>query len=803
MRFAPWALAAVLLAAVPAPSASPDPADEELLLAAGLGSDGPALVAFFRIRAHAEASPGRLRQLLRQLAEAPDQGRRQAEAELIAWGPLAVPALRRAANDLNDPILVERARRCLRWLDGPSSASLSADAARLIAIRQPEGAAETLLAYLPFADDAEVAREVRAALATVAFPGGKPDPALLRGLADPEPACRAAAGAALCRADRPEQFPTVRKLLDDPRPGVRLQAALALARARDPEAIPVLIAALADVSAEQRKQAEEFLHELAGEWAPAANFPGEDEIALRTRRDAWAAWWRNADGPALLAAVRKRTLSDADRARARTLIRGLGDESFSTREQAAADLAALGHKALPLLREALDNKDLEIARRAEECIRRIEHEPAHHLPAAAVRLLALRRPEGAAEALLAYLPFAEDDSLADETRTALTQLALRDGKPDASLERALADPAPLLRAAAAEALARGGGVAARPAVRKLLADPDPSVRLRTALTLAAARDREAVPVLIELVGVLKDDLAGQAEEPLYQLAGDRAPELPADEDPKEARKKRHDAWAVWWKEHGEHVDLARIDSTRSWLGCTVIAESNNGRVLELGRDGKPRWTIQGVSFPVDAVVLPGNRVLIAEYNGRRVTERDFKGNILWQKANLPGQPVNVQRLPNGHTFIATDAQLLEVDRAGKEVFVINNLGPITAGYRAPRGNVICLTQNGRCVRLDTTGKEIKSFPSNRNGGWTGGLDLLPGGRILITQPNRNKVSEFDADGRLLHEYDAPQVTTATALPNGRILAASVNTQRAFEIDRQGKVVWEHKGEGNVFRARRR
>jgi hypothetical protein len=312
-------------------------------------------------------------------------------------------------------------------------------------------------------------------------------------------------------------------------------------------------------------------------------------------------------------------------------------------------------------------------------------------------------------------------------------------------------------------------------------------------------------VLIDLLAVLPADQAGLAQEALYQLAGDKAPEAPAGADAASGTKWR-DAWAAWWRGHGDKVELARLDPSREWLGYTLLIEVANGgagRVVELGRDNKPRWTVGGLQFPVDAVVLPGNRVLVAEFNGRKVTERDFKGNILWQKGGLNGEAVNVQRLPNGHTFIATSSQLLEVDRAGKEVFAVNTLGGIIAAYKARNGHVICLTRAGQCVRLDARGNRLKSFPSNHDGSWVSGLDLLPNGRILITQPNRNKVAEVDAEGKVVVEFDAPGVTTATALPNGHVLVGSFNTRRAFEVDRKGKVVWEYKDGSQIFRARRR
>src|SRR5262249_36264783 len=149
-----------------------------------------------------------------------------------------------------------------------------------------------------------------------------------------------------------------------------------------------------------------------------------------------------------------------------------------------------------------------------------------------------------------------------------------------------------------------------------------------------------------------------------------APQVSLGNDP-ESRKKCRDAWADWWRTHADTVDLARVAGPEGTLGYTLLVQvqsNGTGRVVEIGRDNKPRWQIDGLQYPVDAYVVGGNRVLIAEYNGRKITERDFRGNVLWEKQGLGGMPTNAQRLANGNTFIATNADLLEVDRTGKEVF---------------------------------------------------------------------------------------------------------------------------------------
>ena len=133
-------------------------------------------------------------------------------------------------------------------------------------------------------------------------------------------------------------------------------------------------------------------------------------------------------------------------------------------------------------------------------------------------------------------------------------MALHDGKPDAFLVRALSDSQPVVREMAVQALAQGGGNAGRAAVRQLLKDDSPSVRCRVALALALAKERDAVPVLIDLLAVLSADQVGEVESVLYQLAGDSAPKTPAGTEPAE-KKKYRDAWAAWWKDHADRVDL--------------------------------------------------------------------------------------------------------------------------------------------------------------------------------------------------------------------------------------------------------
>src|SRR5215470_11377519 len=110
------------------------------------------------------------------------------------------------------------------------------------------------------------------------------------------------------------------------------------------------------------------------------------------------------DGPGLLEFFRKRTPGESDRAKTAALIRQLADEDFFVREKAAETLIAIGPVAGPLLRDATKDPDVEVARRAEHCLAKIEKAGGPACMAAAARVLAQRKPEQATEVLLAYLP---------------------------------------------------------------------------------------------------------------------------------------------------------------------------------------------------------------------------------------------------------------------------------------------------------------------------------------------------------------------------------------------------------------
>jgi HEAT repeat protein len=784
----------------PAVVAKPALSDEQILQNAYLDTTGSALLSFFRQRVVAQVDPKRLTELADQLGDKTPEIHRKAAAELVGLGPLALPTLYRAIHDAEDEATLRRARKCREAIEKPGGVDVVASAVRLLAVHNPNGAAEALLDYLPSADEDAVVEEIETALLTIGLEEGKPATALVRALSDATPIRRRVAARVLCRIGGTAGRAKVRSLLKDPKPSVRKRAALGLADAHDAEAVPVLIDLVADLPLKGRKEVEDYLTELAGEWSVKTP-QGNDATAGRLRRELWSAWWRGLDGEHLLEEFTSRTLNEEERTRVLELFEKLDDVSPDVRARASEDIIRLGTKAAPMLRRVINQGRSRRTEAARQCLQVIERDTGKPLPEAAPRLLALRRPPGAVEALLGYLPFAESDTLADQLGQLLVAIGVRDGKADPALVHALGDKVAARRAAAAVALCKGGADNEMPAVRELLRDADAVVRLRTAVALAERGEKKAAPVLIALLGELPLEQVWEVEDLLVHLADDKAPaERVSDEAASRAASVK--AWQTWWRKEEKTIDLARLTNTTRDQGLTMFVEMQQGRVLEVNRSGRVRWKLEGLQWPWDAAVCPNGNVFVIHMSGNQVTLRDRKGKEIWQKPI--NQAFSCQRLRNGNFFIICRQHLIELDANGKEVSSrIPGIGWIVGGRKFKNGQTAYVTQQGQYVRLDAHGKQVKTIQFPIQGGVFMNAEVLPGDRVVAAL-NTGKVAEYGSDGKQVWAAAVVNPGFPHKMANGNTVVPQNSMPHLYEIDRAGKIVSEKKDlEYRPFRVRRR
>jgi hypothetical protein len=332
------------------------------------------------------------------------------------------------------------------------------------------------------------------------------------------------------------------------------------------------------------------------------------------------------------------------------------------------------------------------------------------------------------------------------------------------------------------------------------------VRLRIGLAYVDKKDKSTIPGLIDLLADLPREQSQSIEELMSRIALEKSPNVPLGDDDA-TRKKCRDAWKDWWDKNGEGIDLTKIDLGERMLGYTLLAgvdiNTGQGRVVELDKAGKVRWQITGLALPMDAQVIANDRVLITDYRAKKVTERNFKGEVLWEKA-VNNWPICSQRLASGNTVIFTRNQVLEVDTSGKEVTTINRPGTdIVSGQRLKDGNFLIATNSGQLIQLDSAGKETKHIAAGMAPLMGGNVEVTPEGNYLVPNYGNNAINEINSDGKVLKTFSVTQPTSIVRLNNGGILAASLYTRQMCELDREGKKLSESPTETQVYRIRRR
>jgi len=323
------------------------------------------------------------------------------------------------------------------------------------------------------------------------------------------------------------------------------------------------------------------------------------------------------------------------------------------------------------------------------------------------------------------------------------------------------------------------------------------VRHRVAkAVLEGSRDKEPVPTLIKLLESDSAEDAAEAEELLKTIAGDKSPAPPEDDSP-QARKKYRQEWEAWWKGAAAKFDMKAVDfegvgRAYTLVGLYVYTNKVSGKLLEMDKDGKVVWEMDDLQYPVYACKVRRDRVLVCEYNGNKVTERDLKGKELWKKA-VNTQPLSCERLLNGNTFIVTRNGLMEVDKDGKEVKTVTrqSFDVVTAG-RHKDGTYSMITNTGVVYRYDANFKETGNYNTGRYVSWTTGLKCayLPKGGLVLPDYSTRKIREFDGSGnKPVVELDANYPISVSKLPNGNYVYMSrQQNQGIFEITKDGKAV---------------
>ena len=171
--------------------------------------------------------------------------------------------------------------------------------------------------------------------------------------------------------------------------------------------------------------------------------------------------------------------------------------------------------------------------------------------------------------------------------------------------------------------------------------------------------------------------------------------------------------------------------------------------------------------------------------------------MLWKVEGI--QPISVQRLANGNTFIPCNGLLVEVDRAGKDILRVPVSGMIVAAHRLPDRRIIAFDRQ-YIIHLDAAGRPIKQISVMTGGG--GNNELLDNGHLLSLSPGFGDITEFDMEGKEVGRFAQPGALHGFRLPNGHTLVLVQGT-KYIELDEKWKPLKETMLATPAFRVKRR
>jgi HEAT repeat protein len=352
---------------------------------------------------------------------------------------------------------------------------------------------------------------------------------------------------------------------------------------------------------------------------------------------------RSTDTASLVAYLKEHSSSDDDLLAIPDLIKELGGDQFTKREAALKKLVAIGLPALMPLLDATHDKDPERAKQATTALAKMDR-GTHtvSVPAVTVRLLIKRKPPGLLETLLRYLPFTTDPEVEEDLYDGIDALAVKDGRIDPQLVKALDDTLPARRALGACIIARAGNAEQQNAARKLLKDSDANVRLRAAQGFLAGLQKTSIPTLVDLLDDKSLFIAWQAEELLVWAACDSVPKERIMSGGTQATKAKV-AWQTWWNNNEAKVDLQK--AAKQERGPWILIGKDGACIV--GSDGQCHWQLAPESVQSSQFLLMRNNRLIglqAEHNGT------LEHNLFFSELNFDGSTLRKVKLTSARGF---------------------------------------------------------------------------------------------------------------------------------------------------------
>lgn len=474
--------------------------------------------------------------------------------------------------------------------------------------------------------------------------------------------------------------------------------------------------------------------------------------------------------------------------RLETLIADLGNDDFYRRESAMAELLRLPVRSPDLFNQAIESGDAEVRWRARQVLKQSDSKTQQILHAV---LLVIRHEKmaGLTSPILDAIPYCTQTYVREEAIRTLKTITQAEELP--IIRTALKRPDPQTQQVALILLEHLAGGEADGDLRQFLKNPNENVQLTAARALGNHGQRDALPVLVDLLDA--DDLQTRAKtaETLRLLTGENFSFVAYDTAAR--RTAARTKWVNWVANNGATAKLNfPLPDGPVLRDHTLICNYSMKKVIELDSNHKEVWSTE-LTGAWGCQGLPNGHRLVTSYTQRCIIEYDMKGKEVWRKQNIPGLPYSVQRLDNGNTMVTcSNNQVVEYAPDGSIAWQKHFNGTPRDAQRLENGNtLVVLYTSQEIIEVDQKGNTVWKVNNMMR---PMSAQRLPNGNTLVCQSAGRRLVEVDRNGDEVWSLNTPlSVYDAQRLPNGNTLV--VGSTGAIEFDPKGNTVWDYKQPG--------
>ncbi|MEI7852788.1 MAG: hypothetical protein WCJ06_03710 [Planctomycetota bacterium] len=479
----------------------------------------------------------------------------------------------------------------------------------------------------------------------------------------------------------------------------------------------------------------------------------------------------------------------------------LGNESFEVREQASRELLKLNNLAIFELKKAIKSKDIEVAKRASECLEHISPHESIALKTAIIRLLGKSNPELVFEYFIKIADTPELDLLTSEALLDAFSITI---KSNPTLVQKLEDFSQTndikSRILIARVLAIGNpnGIA----FRKLSTDDQSIVKANALLARLQEKDKKAIGLLITLLPELKTNQFRLIAGLLSELIQDQASEKElAKEEPSavEVQKLFASAWEV--KNASTNLNLYTLNQLLPKRILASLAEPNlSGKICSLNPNGSVSELFRNNSYADLACAINHTLFFLMERSRGPLITNNL-GEI-YERSDPLISTFGLDTDGLGTKFILNRKNLLVLDYTNKIIESIEVKNDCLAGVRLINGDYAIVFKDKSLLILDE--KNLKKEKTKISLGVIEPTRTILGyqiqgtrsGSILIPEFGGKAINEFNQEGKLLKTIKFSINTgnsniygpTLTMNSNGNFLIGTRLGETVTELNMEGKEI---------------